>query len=112
MGLEKLDHAVVVGCNWDSPLNGEPSGAGTQFAADYHRMIKLFKALPSKPKVYVVLPPPAISLCPASGVSGDADHCLSYNMSFRAINEIFPVLQRKIAEDAGADGVIDVWTAM
>lgn len=100
------------GCNWDGPVNGVPAGAGTQFAVDYRRMIKIFKALPSQPKVYVVLPPPAISLCPDSGIAGDVDHCLSYNMSFHAINEIFPVLQRQIANDAGADGVIDVWTAM
>ena len=33
-------------------------------------------------------------------------------MSFHAINEVFPVLQRQIAKDAGADGVIDVWSAL
>jgi len=44
-------------CNWYGPPNGHPSGAGTQFAADYVKMVKLFKALPSKPKVFVVLPP-------------------------------------------------------
>ena len=38
--------------------------------------------------------------------------CLAYNMSFTAINEIFPVLQRQIAKDGGADGVIDVWGAL
>ena len=38
--------------------------------------------------------------------------CLAYNMSFAAINEIFPKLQRQIALDSGADGVIDVWSAL
>ncbi len=33
-------------------------------------------------------------------------------MSFHAINELFPVLQRQIAKDGGADGVIDVWGAL
>ena len=33
-------------------------------------------------------------------------------MSFTAINEIFPVLQRQVAKDSGADGVIDVWSAL
>eukprot|EP01052_Picozoa_sp_SAG31_P019743 SAG31_NODE_1453_length_8285_cov_11.761544_4_plen_283_part_00 len=100
------------GCNWFGPPNGSPAGAGTQFAADYTRMIKTFKALPSHPKVYVVLPPPAISQCTLTGPMGNASICLAYNMSFKAINEIFPVLQRQIAKDAGADGVIDVWSAL
>ena len=99
-------------CNWNGPANGLPSGAGTQFAADYVSMIKLFKALPSKPKVYVVLPPPAISQCAATHYKPNGTICLAYNMSYKAINEIFPVLQRQIAIDGGADGVIDVWTAL
>jgi len=99
-------------CNWNGPINGEPRGAGTQFAADYVKMIQLFKTLPSKPKVYVVLPPPGISQCQATGPAGSASVCLAYNMSFTAINEIFPVLQRQIAKDGGADGVIDVWGAL
>jgi lysophospholipase L1-like esterase len=100
------------GCNWFGPPNGSPAGAGTQFAADYTRMIKTFKALPSHPKVYVVLPPPGISQCTLTGPTGNASICLAYNMSFHAINEIFPVLQRQIAKDGGADGVIDVWSAL
>lgn len=100
------------GCNWDSAINGAPAGAGTQFAADYTRMITLFKALPSKPKVFVVLPPPGISQCGPTGPAGNATVCLAYNMSFHAINDVFPVLQRQIAKDAGADGVIDVWSAL
>jgi lysophospholipase L1-like esterase len=99
-------------CNWNGPANGEPRGAGTQFAADYVQMIKVFKALPSKPKVYVVTPPPGISQCQATGPAGNGSICLAYNMSFIAINEIFPVLQRQIAKDGGADGVIDVWGAL
>jgi lysophospholipase L1-like esterase len=99
-------------CNWNGPINGEPVGAGTQFAADYVKMVKLFKALPSKPKVFVVLPPPGISQCKATGPAGSGSVCLAYNMSFTAINEIFPVLQRQIATDSGADGVIDVWGAL
>lgn len=99
-------------CNWYGPANGMPAGAGTNFATAYVRMIRIFKALPSNPKVYVVLPPPAISQCPSTGPAGNSSICLAYNMSFTAINEIFPVLQRKIAKDAGADGVIDTWTAL
>ena len=33
-------------------------------------------------------------------------------MSYKAINKIYPVLQRQIAHNGGADGVIDVWTAL
>ena len=99
-------------CNWYGPVNGAPAGAGTQFAADYSRMIKLFKSMPSQPKVYVVLPPPGISQCSETGPEGNASVCLAYNMSFHAINELYPTLQRQIAADAGADGVIDVWGAL
>ena len=80
-------------CNWYGEPNGLPSGNGTQFGEDYVSMIRLFKALPSKPKVYVVLPPPAVSQCPATGPAGNASICLAYNMSFHAINEIYPSLQ-------------------
>ena len=59
-----------------------------------------------------VLPPPGISQCTATGPAGNASVCLAYNMSFHAINEVFPVLQRQIAKDGGADGVIDVWGAL
>ena len=99
-------------CNWFGPPNGLPAGAGTQFAADYVKMIKLFKSLPSHPKVFVVLPPPGISQCSETGPAGNASVCLAYNMSFSAINEVFPKLQRQIAKDGGADGVIDVWSAL
>ena len=100
------------GCNWDGAPNGSPPGAGTQFAADYVRMLRLFKALPSAPRVFVVLPPPGISQCSATGPAGNTSTCLAYNMSFTAINEVFPVLQRRIAADGGADGVVDVWSAL
>lgn len=100
------------GCNWYGPTNGEPTGVGTQFSSDYAEMIKIFKALPSNPKVFVVLPPPGISQCGATGPSGNATVCVAYNMSFHAINTIFPKLQPEIAKTAGADGVIDVWDAL
>ena len=99
-------------CNWYGSPNGAPAGAGTTFASDYAKMIKLFKAMPSQPKVFVVLPPPGISQCSETGPAGNASVCLAYNMSFHAINEMYPVLQRQIAKDAGADGVIDVWSAL
>lgn len=99
-------------CNWFGPPNGVPVGAGTRFSADYVKMISMLKALPSNPKVFVVLPPPGISQCSETGPAGNASICLAYNMSFHVINEIYPVLQRKIAKDAGADGVIDVWSAL
>jgi lysophospholipase L1-like esterase len=99
-------------CNWYGPINGQPQGVGTQFKEDYISMIKHFKALPTHPKVFVVLPPPGISQCSKTGPAGSNSICLAYNMSFHAINEVFPVLQREIASEAGADGVIDVWSAL
>eukprot|EP00039_Didymoeca_costata_P031756 m.36092 g.36092 ORF g.36092 m.36092 type:complete len:268 (-) comp9019_c0_seq1:1242-2045(-) len=94
-------------CNFYGLTDGS-----AQFEANYTKMIKIMKDLPSKPKVYVALPPPGISQCPETGPAGNATIALAYNMSYVAINEVFPVLQRKIATEAGADGVIDVWTAL
>ena len=65
------------GCNWYSAINGAPAGAGTQFAADYAKMIATFKALPSHPKVFVVLPPPGISQCAQTGPAGSSSVCLA-----------------------------------
>lgn len=93
-------------CNWYGPANGAPPGAGTAFVETYKELISLFKALPTKPKVYVVLPPPLTH--PPS--------CLTsppvYNMSLDVINTVYPQLQREIASSAAADGVIDVWAAL
>eukprot|EP00494_Astrolonche_serrata_P033738 UN34007 len=87
------------GCNFQSDINGSPTGAGTQFSLDYGDMIKQFKSLPSKPKVYVALPPPLGANKP-------------YNMSYSVINELYPKLQRDIASKYGADGVIDTWSCL
>ena len=60
-------------------------------------MIAKFKALPSKPKVFVVSPPPLFPPWP-------------YNMSAHAINVEFMPLQKEMAEGAG--GFIDIWTPL
>lgn len=94
------------GCNFLGAPDGTPVGAGTLFEADYIDMITKFKALPTKPKVFVVLPPPLTH--PPQDPSKPAP----FNMSMHVVNEVYPVLQRQIATKAGADGVIDVWTAL
>eukprot|EP00041_Stephanoeca_diplocostata_P041953 m.9637 g.9637 ORF g.9637 m.9637 type:complete len:256 (-) comp6973_c0_seq1:530-1297(-) len=94
------------GCNFLGAPDGTPVGQGTEFEADYIDMISKFKALPTKPKVYVVLPPPLTH--PPRNQSWPPP----YNMSLHVINNIYPVLQRTVASKAGADGVIDVWTAL
>ena len=86
------------GCNWDRTPDGV-QGRGDLFSADGLDMIAKFKALPSKPKVFVVLPPPLFPPWP-------------YNMSAHAINVEFPVLQKKMAADGKADGFIDIWTPL
>ena len=45
------------GCNWDYSPDGV-QGKGDLWKTDGADMIAKFKALPSKPKVFVVLPPP------------------------------------------------------
>ena len=61
-------------------------------------MIRAFQALPSKPTVYVVLPPPLFPPWP-------------YNMSAHAINVEFPALQRAVAAEANVS-FIDIWTPL
>eukprot|EP00656_Telonema_subtile_P027144 TRINITY_DN2915_c0_g1_i2.p1 TRINITY_DN2915_c0_g1~~TRINITY_DN2915_c0_g1_i2.p1 ORF type:complete len:228 (-),score=41.50 TRINITY_DN2915_c0_g1_i2:195-878(-) len=86
------------GCNWDYSPDGV-QGQGDLFKNDYLDMIARFKALPSRPKVFVVLPPPLYPPFP-------------FNMSAHAINVEFQTLQRQIAASSSADGLIDVWGAL
>lgn len=72
---------------------------GDNYTVDYLNMIATFQALPSKPKIYVALPPPLFSPYP-------------YQMNSTVINVTFPVLLPAIASAGGAAGVIDVYTAM
>ena len=64
-------------------------------------MIELFVALPSKPKIYLAVPPPLYPPFP-------------YNMNATVINVIFPQLIRKLAlETVGVESsVVDVHTAL
>ena len=64
------------GCNWDYTQDGV-QGKGDLFKDDGADMIAKFKALPSKPKVFVVLPPPLFPPWP-------------YNMSAHAIVSLSP----------------------
>jgi len=93
-------------CNWEGPPNGVPKGAGTQFMADYLDMIQRFQALPSKPKIYVAIPPPL------THKPGQSNTSYPLDMSPYAINTQFPALQRTIAWQGGADGIMDVFGAL
>lgn len=74
---------------------------GDSFEQDYLQMIANFAALPSKPKIFVLVPPPLYFPFP-------------YSMNETVINDVFPTLIRKIATEApGANHtVIDVFNAM
>jgi len=72
---------------------------GDSFEDDYVEMIHNFKALGTKPKVYVMVPPPLYPPDP-------------YDMNSTVINSIFPVMVPQIAQKGGADGIIDVFTAL
>jgi hypothetical protein len=62
----------------------DTQASGDSFEQDFRDMIALFVALPSKPKVYVVLPPPLYPPYP-------------YTMNATVINELFPQLLRNIS---------------
>merc|ERR1712217_311024 len=85
--------------DWNDPkcVGCPVQGHGHSYEADYLDMIRVFKALPTKPKVFVAVPPPLFPPYP-------------FNMSSHVINEIYPILIRKIAQHA--DGVIDAWSSL
>jgi len=71
----------------------------TIFNVTFIIFIPFVSSLPSKPKVFVILPPPLYPPFP-------------YEMNETVINEIFPVLLPEIASVSGATGVIDVFSAL
>lgn len=72
---------------------------------DYIKMVQAFKALPSSPKVYIVIPTP---LYDEPGY--DAPPC---EMRQDITNTVFPtLLPSTILPASGADGVIDVFNAL
>lgn len=71
---------------------------GDSFHSDYLDMISAFRSLPSKPKVFVMIPPPLYPPDP-------------YDMNSTVINGVLPKLLPEIAAQGGA-GVIDVFDAL
>ena len=94
------------GCNWYGPPNGSPSGLGVEFRVAFLDMISQFLSLQTKPKVYLVVPPPLV-IPPNSPQKPPP-----FNMSAHVINDLFPVIIRSIAMESNADGLIDIWTAL
>lgn len=94
------------GCNWYGPPNGSPSGLGVEFRSDFLDMVSKFKSLPSNPKVYLLIPPPLVN------PPNHPDSPPVYGMTKHVINEMFPNMVASIAVETGADGVIDIWTAL
>ena len=94
---------IMLGTNDAKEENwfGVPQRTGDSFVSDYKAMIALFAALPSKPKIYLAVPPPLYPPFP-------------YNMNASVINEVLPQLLRKLArETPGVEPtVIDVHTAL
>jgi acyl-CoA thioesterase-1 len=73
---------------------------GDNFEDDYKQMIANFLNLPTKPKLYVMVPPPLYPPNP-------------YMMNKTVINDVFPILIRKIASETGAEPqVIDIFNAL
>lgn len=94
------------GCNWYGPPNGSPPGLGVEFRSAYLDMISQFLSLPTKPKVYVMVPPPLTN--PPTRPNDPPP----FNMSRHVINEQFGWLHRSILMESGADGLIDIWSAL
>ena len=82
-----------------TPQSIRAAVSGGNFSADYAALIAVFKALPSRPKVYVMVPPALLPPYP-------------YRMLRRVINREMPLILRRVAVAAGADGVIDVFSAL
>ena len=94
-------------CNfYSTERNGSPKGLGVGYREAYHDMINMFRDLPTKPKIYVAIPPPL------THPPGHPDVSPPFNMSSEVINGIYPILIRDIASDANVDGIIDTWSAL
>jgi lysophospholipase L1-like esterase len=98
------------GCNWYGPPNDSKRCSNNTFMgyhSAYIEMIQSFQTLPSKPKVYLIIPPPLVN--PPS----NPDSPPPYNMSKQVLNEFIPFMIPKIANEANATGgIIDTWTAL
>jgi acyl-CoA thioesterase-1 len=79
--------------NWE----GVQQNKGDYFTLDYVDMIQQLRALPSKPEVYVMIPPPLYEPYP-------------FEMNQTIINDIYPVVMRDIALVMGAQN-IDIYSA-
>ena len=94
-------------CNfYSTERNGSPKGVGVGYKEAYLDMITMFRDLPSRPKIYVAIPPPL------THPPGRADQPPPFNMSSEVINGVYPILIRDIASDANVDGIIDTWSAL
>ena len=86
---------VCFGANDAKDYNWKRKG---EFVAEYNRIIAMYKALPTKPKIYLCLPPPAVTEAPY-GISRDILH-----------DQLIPTM-KEIAKDAGVE-VIDTHTPL
>jgi lysophospholipase L1-like esterase len=96
---------ILLGTNDATDCNWARLGSGVQFEADALAMVKIIKALNPPPKVYLGVPPP-IGHPPPSRT----DRTLGFSES--VANSTYPVLIRKIAKEAGVDGVFDTFNAL
>jgi len=79
--------------NWE----GVQQDIGDYYALDYIDMIRILKKLPSRPKIYAMVPPPLYEPYP-------------YEMNRTIINTIFPTLVRDIARVGEVD-IIDIFSS-
>eukprot|EP00049_Salpingoeca_infusionum_P012146 m.219161 g.219161 ORF g.219161 m.219161 type:complete len:231 (+) comp15109_c1_seq1:75-767(+) len=91
---------ILLGTNDAKSFNWQGvQSQGDNYTVDYNRMISIFKALPSKPKVFVAVPPPLYPPDP-------------YDMMPTVINGVFPTLLREIASVNQLGPVIDTFSAL
>ena len=89
---------IMLGNNDSKSINWYDADRGNQYALDYVSMIETVRALPTKPKVYALIPPPLWSPYP-------------YEMQGDVMNEILPVLIRTIGSWQDVEAV-DCWTPL
>ena len=96
-------------CNWYGPPNGgDPFGElGVPYRSAYLDMIATFHSLPSRPKVFVVIPPPL------TNPPQHPDRPPPFGMKKHVLNELLPqTILPSIVAETGAEGLIDTWTAL
>ena len=98
----------AIGCNWDSSPWGTQGMYNDSYWVDYADLIATLKALPSKPAVWALVPPPLFPY----DVDQYGPAAFAFNMTPGALNTEIPQKLPAFARAHGADNVVDLFALL